>query len=476
MGGIMESRATSPCVRAQGEVTTGNRRSGLERALVRAVSLAAFVACIGIPSLALANNNAGLRTIPLHFSNHINQAQNLYILIFGIVNRDNGKGFPVGSNVYVTNTQGDVAITPAIPGNAPISLSLNVGMGTEIDLTLPKLSAVRIYSSLNAPLLVHTGGIMGGGIVTPTSQDPNDPNFNTMFDFAELTWVPQPPILNHPEITTNLGINVTEVDSFGLPQQFTIEGTDPATFQPNTALTSGFLSTARRPDLLNMLQSFGPPWSGLIVGNGIRARALAPNLGIAGGFFPSNYLDSYTNDVFLRYMSSPPLTSTLSAAANPATVPNCPNPPTIIYNFTGSTAGGELVFSDATKGGAIFSLARWSTMDAYAGFFAYGSVVPTDSCLRPDFTAGEAVKARLQAAQMRSTVLVDPNLADNPNCPNPSTYYQNQPLNKYAQLWHTAGIGGKAYSFGFDDNCSQSSFKLIFNPTKLTITLLGNRP
>ena len=76
----------------------------------------------------------------------------------------------------------------------------------------------------------------------------------------------------------------------------------------------------------------------------------------------------------------------------------------------------------------------------------------------------------------RSTVLVDPNLADNPNCPNPSTYYQNQPLNKYAQLWHTAGIGGKAYSFGFDDNCSQSSFKLIFNPTKLTITLLGNRP
>jgi hypothetical protein len=151
MGGIMESRATSPCVRAQGEVTTGNRRSGLERALVRAMSLAAFVACIGIPSLALANNNAGLRTIPLHFSNHINQAQNLYILIFGIVNRDNGKGFPVGSNVYVTNTQGDVAITPAIPGNAPISLSLNVGMGTEIDLTLPKLSAVRIYSSLNAP-------------------------------------------------------------------------------------------------------------------------------------------------------------------------------------------------------------------------------------------------------------------------------------------------------------------------------------
>src|SRR5260370_14913837 len=172
-------------------------------------------------------------------------------------------------------------------------------------------------------------------------------------------------------------------------------------------------------------------------------------------------------------MSPPPLTATLSAAANPEIFPNCP---TITYNLTGSTAGGELVFSDATKGGAIFSLARWSTMDAYAGFFAYGSKVPTDSCFRPDFTVGEAVKARLQAALMLTTVLVNSNLADNPNCPDPSTYYVNPPVNMYSKLWHAAGINGKAYAFCFDDNCAQSSFQLIFNPTRLTITLLGNRP
>jgi hypothetical protein len=449
---------------------------GLRRALLSTMSVVAFVTCTWIPTLALANNNAGLRTIPLHFSNHINDAVNLYIMIFGVINNDHGLGFPVGTNVYVTNTQGDVAITPAIPGDAPKSLSLNVGMGTEVDLTLPKLSAVRIYSSIGAPLLVHTGDIMGGGIVTPTSQNPNDPNFNTKFDFAELTWVPQPAPPNHPEITSNLGINVTEVDSFGLPQQFTIEGTDPATLKPNTALTSGFLSTARRPDLLNMLQSFGSPWSNLIVGKGIRARALAPNLAIQGGFFPGNYLHSYINNVFLRYMSSPPLTASLSAAADPGSVPNCQNPPTITYNFTGSTAGGELVFSDAKKGGPIFSLARWSTIDAYAGFFAYGAIVPRDSCEKPNFTAAEAVKARLQAALMRTTVLVNSNLADFPNCPDPSIYYVNPPVNMYSKLWHAAGIDGKAYGFGFDDNCAQSSFKLIFNPTRLTIRLLGNVP
>jgi hypothetical protein len=55
------------------------------------------------------------------------------------------------------------------------------------------------------------------------------------------------------------------------------------------------------------------------------------------------------------------------------------------------------------------------TTDAYAGLFAYGSIVPKDSCERPNFTAGEAVKARLQAALMRTTVLVNSNLSDFPN-------------------------------------------------------------
>jgi hypothetical protein len=465
----MESRATSQCAGAQGEITSGNRRSGLRRALVRAMSVAAFVACISIPSLALANNNAGLRTIPLHISNHINPAANLYILIYGLINRDNGLGFPVGTPVYVTNIQGDVAIVPPIPAPG-IPLGINLGMGTEIDLTLPKLTATRIYSSVGNALVMQNGNTHNQ-LNAPVGHTSSDPNFNTMFDFTEYTWLPQT-VAGHPEINTNLGINVTEVDAFGLVQQYTIEGTDPATFQPNTALTAGFLSTARRPTLLDTLQSFGPPWSNLIVGTGLRARALAPNIAIEANVFPQDQLDSYTDQVFTRYMSSPPLTATLTARANPVVFPNCPD---ITYNLTGSTSGGELLFSDASKG-AIFSLAKWTTLNAYAGGFPYGSVVPVDSCNRPDFTVGEAVKARLQGALMRSTLLVNSNLADDPvNCPDPSTYYVNPPVNMYAKLWHQAGINGKAYAFGFDDTCSQSSFKLIFNPTKLTIRLLGNR-
>ena len=52
----------------------GNYRT-LGGALSRAMSVAVFVAGTLIPSLALANNNAGLRTIPLHISNHLNQTR-----------------------------------------------------------------------------------------------------------------------------------------------------------------------------------------------------------------------------------------------------------------------------------------------------------------------------------------------------------------------------------------------------------------
>src|SRR5919204_4423065 len=132
-------------------------RIGLRRAVLRVLSLSAVVICAWIPSLALANNNAGLKTIPLHISNHINQAQNLFVLIFGLINQDNGKGFPVGTPVYVTNIQGDVAIVPPIPAPG-IPLGINLGMGTEIDLMLPKLTAVRIYSSVGNALVMQNGG------------------------------------------------------------------------------------------------------------------------------------------------------------------------------------------------------------------------------------------------------------------------------------------------------------------------------
>src|SRR5262245_46601689 len=89
----------------------GNSWIGLRRGAMYALSFSAFVICALATSLAFANNNIGLKTIPLHITNQMNSGQDVYVWIFGITNTDTPT-INIGTNVYVTNRQGDVAITP----------------------------------------------------------------------------------------------------------------------------------------------------------------------------------------------------------------------------------------------------------------------------------------------------------------------------------------------------------------------------
>jgi hypothetical protein len=462
--------------RTQRKIRVDNHLAGSWRGAVSAIWAAAFLP-IWQPNLALGQqNNVGLPVVPLHISNHFDTTDHLFVWIFGVTNQA-ATGIPIKSQVIVTNRNGDIEITPAVPGDMPRSFSIDVGTDTEIDMMLPKLSGIRIYTSLGAGIKTQNGGIAGNGLATPDVENPGDPNFGTIFDSVETTWEDQAPIEGHPEIKTNLGTNVTEVDLFGLVQQYTVEGTDPATLAPNTKKTAGFLSKARRAALFNTLNGFGPPWSNLILTakDGTDLRAVAPYHGIHGTLppfplFPADQLKDYTRQVFSKYMTAPPLTTTVS-------VSECDNCPTVTYNFKGSTSGGEFVFSDPSKGGPIFSLAEWSTLDAYEGHFPFGTLKPggsdcivvplSDACL-----AALAVEAKLQGAVMRTNLLVNTNL----DACDKKQFYVNPPVNMYSLLWHTSGIDGKAYGFGFDDTCDQSSFELIFNPTKLTITLPGDVP
>src|SRR5215510_10687150 len=122
-------------------------RIGLRRAVMRVLSFSAIVISAWIPSPAFANNNVGLKVIPFHITNNLNQTQDLHVWIRGVINSTNAS-IPINSQVYVTNAQGDVAINPAVPANTPTSFSINVGTGKDVDLMLPKLSGVRIYFSL----------------------------------------------------------------------------------------------------------------------------------------------------------------------------------------------------------------------------------------------------------------------------------------------------------------------------------------
>jgi hypothetical protein len=200
--------------------------------------------------------------------------------------------------------------------------------------------------------------------------------------------------------------------------------------------------------------------------DGTDLRAVSPNHAIHGTLppfplFPAEQLKSYIEKVFAEYTTAQ-LTTMVSVA-------ECDTCPTVTYHFRGSTAGGEFVFSDPSKGGPIFSLAKWSTFNAYEGHFPFGSLSPKPGV---ETLAALVVEAKLQGAVMRTNLLVNTNL----DACDKSQFYMNAPVNMYSKLWYTSGIDGRAYGFGFDDTCDQSSFELIFNPTKLTNTLPGDRP
>src|SRR6266550_1189372 len=103
---------------------------GLRRAAMCALSLSAVAIGTWIPSLAFANNNVGLKVIPLHITNNINREEDLYVWILGVTNTDTAT-IPIKSQVYVTNSQGDIAINPAVPADMPTSFSIKVGMAKE---------------------------------------------------------------------------------------------------------------------------------------------------------------------------------------------------------------------------------------------------------------------------------------------------------------------------------------------------------
>ena len=126
-------------------------RGGLWRAITHALSTAALLA-VAIPSLALGQtNNEGLPVIPVQIVNNYNTAQTLFVYIHGIVQQQTNT-LPPNTGVYVTDINGDIAITPVI-GPAYKSLAVEIGTGQSTTIFFPKISG-RIYLSVGQPLTV----------------------------------------------------------------------------------------------------------------------------------------------------------------------------------------------------------------------------------------------------------------------------------------------------------------------------------
>ena len=376
---------------------------------------------------ALAANNLGLETLPLTIKNNTASGKNVYVSITGMVN---------GNWYTVTDAKGNVARSTYSP--TPRAFALNIGKAAKMDMQLPQLVGMRIYVSLDKPLLVNTSpdGVPGA----PAGWVPNDPNFNTIFDWAEFTWV--------KDGLSSLGGNLTQVDMVGMAMRIDLAGLDSDLKTPVTK-SVGFAvnpNTSMRRDYFSALLKAGAPWSRLVMRDaaGKPIRVIAPYHGMEMGWFPRGQLQSYINQAYIQYA-----TKTLRGTSEGVT-------------FTGRAVGRDLVFTDPkTKG--TFRFPRPDSFNAYIGNFV-PSPLPTDPVLE---RRGRAIGALLQGAYMRTTLLT----SDDLNACRKAQFYKSEPVNIYASALHALAIGGKAYAFGYDDTCEQSSYIGVHAPKSLVLTL-----
>lgn len=366
-------------------------------------------------------NNIGRELIPLTLINQTNRG-NLYFYLVGTTEPTN----PANNWYYLSDFKGNVSLCQPT-GNQQTTYSLKLADNQTI--LMPRLSAIRIYFSFDRPLYLAVGD---NGIPNSPAGWLTDNNFNTLFDWVELTWE-----VNTTDMT--LGGNTTQVDMFGLPFSLQLTGFD-AEGKPLTQ-QGGFQTSGLRNKMISQIKKSPSPWNQLVFSDatGFDNRVISPYHGMEMKVFPKDQLDTYINQIWQKYTTEP-----LTAIAENVT-------------FTGNVKDGNLIFTAPDCDPIIFPKPD--------SFMVYTSGP------MPTVNTGKSgvIQAALQASFMRSTLLVNNTL---PACDS-SQYYQNDPVNFYAKTFHQFGTDGGAYAFGFDDVCSKSSFIIVHNPQSLQITLLG---
>jgi hypothetical protein len=406
------------------------------RHTMRALAAAAFAAAILSTTSPALGNNVGVRTMPFVVTNHTGHPGTLFIYITGLVPSQGNKAF------YVSSVNGDVTIVPKAdpPG---VSLALDLGTAEVTNLQLPQLTAMRIYFSLAAPLLVNAPAA-GAPPSAPAGWVTADPNFGTIFDWAEFTWNNDPPGTG---FQTTIGGNATQVDMFGMAMLIVENGSDDAG-HPVTRM-SGFSQGRARRQIFRNLKA-RRPWRRLVVMGADRRfplRVVAPYHGIDLGVFPPNFLQPYINRVWRKYTNKTIVAQTQNRTYN------------------GSVgASGALVFNEVGGPDPSFMFEKPTTYHAFQNELPAIPNPPT-----PAGDRARAIGALLSGALMRTNLLQFNNL----NACRVGQFYRRGRVNVFAKIFHRFGLDHKAYSFGFDDTCDQSSFIQVHDPTSLGITLQG---
>lgn len=371
-------------------------------------------------------NNIGRELIPFQITNQTGRSD-VYFYLVGTTEpkTPNFKWF------YLSDLRGNCTRCP-IGDNQTYSMPLPPSTQT---IWFPRLSAIRVYFSFGKKLYLDVDA--NNGIPTSPAGWLMDSNFETLFDWLELTWE-----LNPTDYT--LGGNSTQVDMFGLPMELTLNGFDPVG-APLT-VQGGFQVPGVRDQILQTIQAQPDPWNKLVLTDsmtGFATRVISPYHGMELNLFPRDQLQAYIDAVWTYYSSHAMTTFAIDAD----------------YIGQVSQSGrylNQLVFTSKTRPPVVFN-----KPDSFTVYTSGPLPVTPDA-------HGYRIGATLQASFLRGTLLTHTQL---PFCDS-SAYYISPPVNEYAKTFHHYADGGGAYAFGFDDVCDKSSFIIVHNPTSLSMKLL----
>lgn len=174
---------------------------------------------------------------------------------------------------------------------------------------VPALNGARFYFSINQPMYLQSDTLVGSPpnqIVAPTYFAFYDPNFNTLYETVEATFVPNfSGALPPPAIPWSASINTTEVDAFCLPikiSYYSYSPSNPSAVTPlaqdPNALPSGFgvggpTSYTTRSQILTSVVN------GLTNGD-LTTHAVWPRLAIP--FLPNPYAKQTSNNQPITYL------------------------------------------------------------------------------------------------------------------------------------------------------------------------------
>jgi hypothetical protein len=405
-------------------------------------------------------NDRELETIPFQVLNQSGLKAPLYIWIQGII-----PDTKPGEYVYVSDLRGNVKEIPKSSKKLTLSLALPA---SETTIALPCLIALRVYLSFGEPLFTDTNA--EGNPTSPSGWSPGDPlqgeNYGKLWDFFELTWT------RDDANTTALGANLTQLDFLGLALQLDNYGSKPDLKTPEH-LTSGFGGNARS-SIFKAIKELGEPWSKLVLSASnpafpnIPLRVLCPYHGIELDLFPKDQLEKYINDVWSYYMKKQLLVTVVGGEYTGLVQSDGPHKNLFVFEPPKGSGQNPVMIQNpnANRREGFVS----GSKDMYECQAQLDVVPPT-----PLPVDAQQIARNLGAGFMRSTlaqgVVNGVNLDMLPLCNEVGQYYLHEPINQYAAIIHQHSILGKAYAFGYDDVCEQSSVGITKNPTKLVLTV-----